>query len=59
MRGTAISRVARSRLMVRKISLGLAEFSKTTVAPRSGGTNSAMNCPKTWLSGTRETKRNG
>jgi len=38
---------------------GLAEISKTTVAPRSGGTKRAMNWPKTWLSGTRVTKRSG
>src|SRR6476660_755900 len=47
MRGTAISAVARSHLVVRMISEGLAEFSRTTAAPSSGGTKSAMNWPKT------------
>ena len=59
MRGTAISAVARSRLIVRMISDGFVESSNTVVAPSSGGTNSAITCPKTWLSGTSETNRSG
>ena len=59
MRGTAISAVARSCLMVRMISAGLLDGSNTTAAPSSGGTNNARNWPKTWLNGTRVTKRNG
>ena len=58
-RGTAIKAVARSRFTVRMISAGFADGSNTTVAPSSGGTNKAMNCPNTWLSGTSVTNRKG
>jgi len=46
-----MSAVARSFLIVRIISDGFADASKTTVAPSSGGTNSVINWPKTWLNG--------
>ena len=45
--------------MVETISAGLSVFSKTTVAPKSGGMKIPRNCPKTWLSGNRLRKRSG
>jgi len=57
--GTVISAVARSRFTVRITSMAFGDGSKTTAAPSSGGTNNAMNWPKTWLRGTEPRSAGG